>query len=229
MHATQDQTLLAPFLRGIRSWDDLTFALPRRGDLLSQEGSVSRWLGPLQDGDPAAVQHLWQRYFLSLVQLACKRLRKALPRGADAEDVALSAFDSFCRNAEGGRFPQLSDRNDLWRLLAVITARKASHLLRDESRQKRGGPDPTCNSDHEALLEQVFSREPSPELAVQMTEEYERLLNRLGDDQLRQVAVWRMEGHTVEEIAVKVGCAPRSVKRKLQLIRSLWQQDEVPQ
>jgi hypothetical protein len=58
---------------------------------------------------------------------------------ADQEDVALSAFDSFCRNAEEGRFPHLDDRDNLWRLLVVITARKASKLVRAEGRLERGG------------------------------------------------------------------------------------------
>jgi DNA-directed RNA polymerase specialized sigma24 family protein len=196
---------------------------------VSEEGSVSRWLTPLQEGDSAAVHQLWQRYFVSLVQMARKRLRQAPPRAADAEDVALSAFDSFCRNVERGHFPQLRDRNDLWRVLAVITARKASHLLRDEGRQKRGGGTRQVETggedDQEAILEQTFSREPSPELAAQMTEEYERLLRLLNDDQLRKVAVWRMEGDSIEEIAAKIGCAPRSVKRKLQTIRILWEHE----
>src|SRR5271165_6376539 len=60
-------------------------------------------------------------------------------RAGDLEDVALSAFASFCRGVEGGRFPQLADRDDLWRLLVTITARKALHLARDERNQKRGG------------------------------------------------------------------------------------------
>jgi DNA-directed RNA polymerase specialized sigma24 family protein len=143
--------------------------------------------------------------------------------------VALSAFDSFCRIAENGRFPQLQDRDDLWRLLAVITLRKAARAVRDEGRQKRGGAlrlSGPAGDEQDRLLEEAFSREPSPELAAQMTEEYERLLRLLGDEQLRQVAVWRMEGHTVEEVAAKVGCAPRSVKRKLQLIRNLWEGEE---
>jgi ECF sigma factor len=53
--------------------------------------------------------------------------------------VASSAFASFCRGAEGGRFPLLADRDDLWRLLVPITARKALHLARDERSQERDG------------------------------------------------------------------------------------------
>jgi DNA-directed RNA polymerase specialized sigma24 family protein len=122
----------------------------------------------------------------------------------------------------------LLDRDDLWRLLVVITARKANHLLRDEGRQKRcPGHQAAITVEEQAnLMDRAFSREPSPELAAQMTEEYQRLLGLLGDGQLRQVAVLRMEGHSVEEVAVQVGCAPRSVKRKLQLIRNLWDHEE---
>jgi DNA-directed RNA polymerase specialized sigma24 family protein len=192
---------------------------------MASDGSVTGWLGALQVGDPAAAQRLWERYFLSLVELARKRLRRAAPGHADEEDVALSAFDSFCRHAEAGRFPQLQDRDDLWRLLVVITARKAARLLRDEGRQKRGGGRRAAGDEEEALLEQALSREPSPELIVQMTEECDRLLRMLGDEGLQQVARWRMEGHSVEEVASLAGCAPRSVKRKLQLIRSLWQHE----
>src|SRR5205085_531840 len=90
-------------------------------------------------GDAAAVQGLWERYFRRLVALARKKLADAPRRAADEEDVALSAFDSFCRNAERGLFPQLLDRDSLWRLLVVITARKSAHLRRDEGRAKRGG------------------------------------------------------------------------------------------
>src|SRR5438105_10851216 len=132
---------------------------------MPSEGSVSRWLTGVQEGDSAAVQKLWGRYFPRLVSLARLKIRGSPRRAADEEDVALSAFDSFCRNAEQGRFPNLLDRDELWRLLAVVTARKASHLVRDESRQKRGGG--LKPADDRAVLEQVLSREPSPQLAAE--------------------------------------------------------------
>jgi ECF sigma factor len=58
-------------------------------------------------------------------------------RGAD-EDAALSAFDSFCASVAAGRFPQLADRDDLWRLLVVITRRKVLDQAQRRMRQKRG-------------------------------------------------------------------------------------------
>jgi len=76
-------------------------------------------------------------------------------------------------------------------------------------------------------LEQVLDPELTPELAVQMAEECRRLYNCLGDDTLRAVARWKMEGHTNAEIAAKLGCVPQTVERKLRMIRLLWAK-EVP-
>jgi DNA-directed RNA polymerase specialized sigma24 family protein len=139
---------------------------------------------------------------------------------ADEEDVALSAFDSFCRNAEAGRFPDLTDRDSLWRLLAEFTARKALHHVRDATRLKRGGE--MTSAGGSGVLAEVLGHEPDPGLAAEMADECDRLLAALGDPDLKKVALLRMDGHSVEEVAAAVGCAPRSVKRKLHLIRSIW-------
>ena len=79
--------------------------------------------------------------------------------------------------------------------------------------------------DNEPLLEQALSREPTPELAAQVAEEYERLLRCLNDPELETVARLRMEGYSVEDVGQRVGYAPRSIRRKLQLIRSLWERE----
>jgi RNA polymerase sigma factor (sigma-70 family) len=195
------------------------------------DGSVSRLIDGLVVGDEAAIQQLWERYFRRLVGLARRKLANAPRRAADEEDVALSAFDSFCRNAEQGKFPQLLDRDSLWRLLVVITTRKAAHQVRDEGRLKRGGgatvqTETTGSGDDPPILDELLSREPSPELAAIAAEEHQRLLAALGDDELadelRSVALWRMEGYSVKEIAERLDYAPRTVKRKLQKIRGIW-------
>jgi RNA polymerase sigma factor (sigma-70 family) len=192
------------------------------------EGSVTRWLDALLGGDPAAAQQLWERYFQRLVRLARHKLRNTPKRVADEEDVALSAFDSFCRNAEKGRFPKLLDRDSLWRLLMVITARKAAHLLRDQGRQKRGGGSAPVDESENSCLDRVLSREPEPEFAAEVAEECQRLLCKLGAADLETVALRRMEGYTVEEIAAELDCAPRSVQRRLRLIRGIWESEVEP-
>lgn len=195
---------------------------------MAAEDPVTLWIAQLKHGDPIAAQKLWEVYFPRLVGLARAKLRGAARRAADEEDVALSAFDSFCRRTGRGQFARLDDRDDLWQLLALITARKAVDLIEHDRRQKRGGggvqgesallgPDGTGPG-----LDQAVGSEPAPEFAIQMAEECRRLLDRLGDDDLRAVALWRMEDRTVEEIATLLECVPRTVERKLRLIRDIW-------
>ncbi len=200
------------------------------------EGSVSRWIDALKAGDHAAAQPLWERYFSTLVGLARKKLQATRRTGADEdeEDAALSAFDSFCAGVADGRFPRLSDRDDLWRILVVITARKAWAQAERRGRQKRGGDVRAVNliphrsDDADAGtdgLERIAGTEPTPEFAAMVAEEYRRRLDALEDDALRQVAVGRMEGYTNDEIAERLGCARRTVARRLDLIRKIWLDD----
>ena len=194
---------------------------------MPSKGSVTGWLGLAQAGDADAAQQLWQRYFGRLVALARSKLRGSPVAVADEEDVALSAFDSCYRGIEQGRFPRLADRDNLWSLLVVITARKAGKLKRDASRQKRGGTreEQAGNNMDVPELEAIIGPEPSPDFAVQVAEEYQRLLDGLGDDLARAVAMGKMEGYRNEEIATKLDCALRTVERKLRVIRRCWEKE----
>ena len=92
----------------------------------------------------------------------------------------------------------------------------------DEDRKKKGGGlAPRCGAEDD--LEQVVGQEPTPEFAAEVAEECRRLLDSLGDPTLRAVALWKMEGYTSEEIAARLDCAPRTVERKLRLIRDTWE------
>jgi RNA polymerase sigma factor (sigma-70 family) len=177
---------------------------------------VTLWIAQVKEGQPCAAQELLERYFHRLVHLARARLRGVPGLCAYDEDVALSAFKSLCLGAERGRYPRLLDRDGLWRLLAVLTVRKAIDL------QRRRRPEQAAGAE---TVDQLLSREPPPELAAEMTEEYGRLLTRLGDPQLQAIALWKVEGLTNEEIAHRLGCVVRSVERKLQRIRILWREE----
>jgi len=194
--------------------------MPRDAD------SVSAWLERLKAGDKdLPAQQLWQRYFGRLIALARARLGRLTSQVADEEDVALSAFDSFCRGALQGRFPQLEDRHDLWRLLVTITARKACDLKVSNGRLKRGRGavlDQAALAGHAMTLEHFIACEPTPEFAAQVVEEYRHLLALLSDDALRKVAQWKLEGFTNKEIAAQLRCVPRTVERHLMLIRLAW-------
>ena len=200
---------------------------------MPRQGSVTAWIEQLKAGDPAAATPLWQGYFRRLVGLARQRLGAA-PRGvADEEDVALSAFASFCRAAAQGRFPRLDDRDDLWQVLMMLTARKAINLIERECSQKRGGGRvvpavarrATQGGSEADALAGLPAPGPTPEFAAEVAEECRRRLDALGDDELRGVVVDKMEGYTNEEIAARRGWSLGKVERKLRLIRKTWEQD----
>lgn len=174
------------------------------------------------------MEKLWERYFHRLVALARSRLPAACRRAADEEDVALSAFASFCRGVDVGRFPRLDDADNLWRVLLTLVTRKASHLLRDAHRDKR---DILRLLDEASLdergLDQFVDDELTPDFAAEVAEECERLLSALQSDELRQVAILKMEGYANAEIAEHMDCAPRTVDRRLHLIRDLWREEGV--
>jgi DNA-directed RNA polymerase specialized sigma24 family protein len=196
---------------------------------MPSDGSVTRLIGMLKVGDRDAAQRLWEAYFGRLVVLARGRLKNVSRRVADEEDVALSAFESFYRRAEHGQFPKLRDRDDLWQLLFVLTVRKAINLVHYQGRKSRGGGRVQTLADLEGLgADEILGEEPSPELAVQLTEECQRLLDRLGDETLRSVALWKMEGYTNAEIAAKIGCVEQTVERKLRAIRTIWSDEGSP-
>jgi DNA-directed RNA polymerase specialized sigma24 family protein len=192
---------------------------------MDSDDSVTQWIGQLKRGDRAAAPPLWQAYFHRLVALARDRLRGA-PRGAaDEEDVALAAFDSFYRRAERGQFPKLDDRNDLWHLVSVITVRKAIDAARREARRSGRAPRATSKDWAEWDVGLALSTEPTPELAATIADEYRRLLERLGNESLRAVALMQMEGFSNGDIAARLGIVESSVARKLRRIRELWIQE----
>jgi len=198
--------------------------------------SITIWLSRLEGTTSErnlSAQLIWERYFQQLVRLARIQLG-ALPRRAtDEEDVVLSAMNSFFQAAKSGRFPKLSDRNDLWRILVTITARKAIAHRRQQLASKRSAARTVAvseltvqfDSNRQVDLEQALGTEPTPELAAQVADQYGVLLARLRDDSLVKVATDKLEGYTVVEIAERMGCTTRTVERKLARIRDYWTRD----
>jgi ECF sigma factor len=198
-------------------------------------GSITRWLEDLKAGRPEAADAIWRHYYQRVVALARRRLQAAPQRAVeDDEDVALSAIHGLCAGAVQGRFERLSDRVDLWQLLVAITVKKTLMRRRWYNSQKRGGnrvvngqalagiPQAVPPDDNDDALALAVSREPSPDSAAIIADQVQELLDALPDLILRQIAEWRMDGLSNAEIAGKMGCAVRTVERKLERIRMIW-------
>src|SRR5271165_5581476 len=102
-------------------------------------GSITHWIREVRRGDSVAAEGLWKRYFPKLVQLVQKKLQGLPGQLADEEDVALSAMNRFYQASQEGRYPDLADRDGLWRLLLQIAKHRVIDLRRHENRQRRGG------------------------------------------------------------------------------------------
>jgi DNA-directed RNA polymerase specialized sigma24 family protein len=193
---------------------------------------VSSWVLHLADGDEEIARKIWNEYFGRLVRLARRKLDGMPLRDLDEEDVALSAMNSFYHGMVQQKFGNVKNREDLWKLLVTITARKATAKLRRHYAQKRGGGSIRGESvfgQQEELnrngIGNVLGTEPTPELALAVVENCQILLDKLGDETLRQIALLTLEGHRTEEIAVKLGCVRRTVERKIERIREIWSEE----
>lgn len=174
-------------------------------------------------GDSSHVPALMGHFFPRMRGLA-ERVLSPIPLPVlDAADVAQSAFFSFWQRAERGDFAQQADRNELWRLLATITVRKARRHLGRELSEKRGGG----RVIHASALDDASGQSTFAELARDVTTEaidmtVEELIGSLDSPELRQVALLKLVAHTNGEIAQMFACSERKIERKLRLIRAAW-------
>jgi DNA-directed RNA polymerase specialized sigma24 family protein len=190
---------------------------------MSSIGDVTHWLHQLTAGQRDAIKPLLDCYFRRLVALARDRLR-GLPRGGrDEEDLALSAFDSFCRRAEEGKFPRLKDSEDLWEVLRMIVLRKVCDLVQHEQRDKRDWRRTQPLDGEDAHV--PIGPDPGPAEVAEAAEEMTRLLGLLPDKLMRDIALRKLEGYTNEEIKTLLDCSLKMVERRLPVIRKIWEKE----
>ncbi len=191
---------------------------------------ITLLLGELQNLDEDAAAAIWNEYFPKVMNLARKKMRYHARRTYDEEDIALSAINSFFEGVRKNHFDGLRDRDEIWRLLITITVRKANAHRKKANAQKRGGGDVRgesvfvdLNGDPNAAgLGQVIDENRMPEFADDVVRCCEELLESLPNDNLRQTALLRMEGHTVDEIAAKMECSRSRTKQRIARIKEIW-------
>jgi DNA-directed RNA polymerase specialized sigma24 family protein len=201
---------------------------------VSADESVTLWLRRLEGRDQDAARLLWQRYYRELVELARARLGQTPRRTADEEDIALSVLRCLYDGAAKGQFAAVVNRHELWQLLATITIRKVIDHQRLLKKKKRGGGKVRGDSIFKASdgdgwaaggagFDEILGDAATPQVLAIALEEYQRLMRVLDDDRLRTIAQCKLEGHRNEEIAERLGLACRSIERKLQRIRQIWE------
>jgi RNA polymerase sigma factor (sigma-70 family) len=184
------------------------------GEHLHTSGEL---LDQVRAGDGRAAEELFGRYMERLTRLARVRLSRRLASRTDPEDVVLSAWRSFFVGAAAGRF-SLERSGDLWRLLVAITLNKLYRQARRHSATRRSvAKERPLDSVPEGHLP-AGEREPTPEEAVSLADELEAVMTRL-DSFARRVLELRLQGNSVETIAVETDRSERTVRRTLAEIR----------
>jgi RNA polymerase sigma-70 factor (ECF subfamily) len=187
-----------------------------------EEDRWQRLIQGLRTGDRQIVQEFCAQYGELLERLAQSHLSEGLRRRIGAEDVVQSAYRTFLRRAQAGEF-QLADSEGLWRLLCAITLAKVREQARFHGRQKRGLDREVslgAFSDREAPehLDPV-DRQPSPAEAVEFADQFQQLMASL-DEEERQFVDLKLQQCTNLEVAARMGCSERTVRRILKRVQS---------
>ena len=187
---------------------------------MSTSDRWQEWIHGLRNGDAAAIDEFWRSYGADLVRLAERNLTQRLRRRLDPEDVVQSAFRTFLRRAERGQF-ELADDDRLWQLLCAITLNKARQQARRHLRQKRSLQTETyLDGEQQASKSTPASAEPTPDEAAILVDLVEELLAESRDTDEREIVTYRLQDFTNEEIAQKVNCSERTVRRIVQRLRT---------
>ncbi len=214
-----------------------------------EKSDITDLMQQLRAGDEDASLLLWQRYADRIAEVARRAMQHSSSRVTDEEDIAIISFKSLLAGIRSGRFPEIDHREQLWRLMMIITTRKAAAALERDRRQKRGSGavrgdsavdmqttrrDPESVRDDSELvkaradsdLPEGFDRleatSTTPDIAALMADEAESLMQQLPDDISRQLVCLKLDGHTHEEIAEKLNCNVRTVERRLKQVRDVW-------
>lgn len=208
------------------------------------DDEITAWVVQVRDGDEDAAQNLWNYYCDQIVEVARRTMKRSSRRIHDEEDVAVESFKHLLSGIRDGRFTELERREQLWRLLMVITSRKAAAMIESDMRQKRGGGEvrgdsavlgggeegPTEDDDRGSHLkdepdgfDRLTSAGDAPDISALVADETENLLASLPDATAEQIVRLKLQGYTHEEIAAELDCNVRTIERRLKQIRELWQ------
>lgn len=194
----------------------------------SEFDSVTLWVRQLKSGDEDAARKLWDRYFQRIVGLARVRLQ-GFRAAFDEEDVALSSFDRVVQALRTERVQQPVDRFEFWGLLRINLQRRLADRLKMEGAGKRGGGRNLLGlvpkrRRSNTPVDHLPTQDADPQMSLLMAETCREMLDSLQDDELQQVAIWKLEGLTDDEVAAKLGYCRRTVQRMLRSIRTVWSQ-----
>lgn len=191
--------------------------------VMNDPSSISEWISHFREsGDEVAALKLWDRMHPRIRDLSRRWItRIGVPVPFDEDDVTISVFATFCDRLRAGQLPDLNDRDGLWRLLILMTARKANDHAKIALAQKRSNgvenPDVGLHT-----ISELRDTQQEPSIEVMMEEQCQAMLKSLGDPALEAVVLFKLEGYSNVEIAEKMKYSRRTIQRMLELVKDIW-------
>jgi RNA polymerase sigma-70 factor (ECF subfamily) len=173
-----------------------------------------------RQGDQDAARQIVDRYLNRLLTLARRRISQRLASRVDPEDIVQSVFRTFFVRVKDGQFA-FDDQDDLCKLLMRITLHKT---LRQVAFHKAGKRDPNLETPHgehhHDQMMALFDQEPTQEATVAFLDQLEHFLAQLRPQE-REILEMRLQGHSNEDIASKLGIYDRKIRRVIEHVRDI--------
>ncbi len=179
----------------------------------------------LRSGSDTAAREVFDRYVERLLILSKRRIGQRMNSRVDPEDVVQSVFRTFFTRMKNDKF-EIAAEDDLFKLLVRITTHKT---LRQIAHHKAAKRDPNAEiaqgDDANEMLLQAMDSEPTPETIVSFMDQLEHFLGQLAPED-RQILELRLQGHSTEEIAQQLGSYDRKIRRVLERIRGIAEEEQ---
>jgi hypothetical protein len=187
-------------------------------------------MDPADFEDPAYVEQLWSEFYPRMKLAVIGRVRAIQRPVANESEIALSAFNSFIEHAREGKFPNLADQDDMWRLVKRFAIRKTNDTRKILRAQKRGGGDVIVGqsdfSDESGIyrgINAAADKQTDPSTSIEVADLLNTMLQRLPDDQHRDIILLKLQGASIATIAECMETSTRSIQRILKKIEENWQ------
>lgn len=199
------------------------------------------FLKTLARGQTDALGEIWRRHYRRMLVMARHYLdpHPELRQLLEADDVLGEAAARLTLEAlAGGLIDKFSCRNDFWLYFRKVLRQCVREERERNARLKRGGEGmehatgaadqwPVCRTHLRSGtvviddLDLIAARKPGHEIYVQTEDVIRRLYDLLNEEQ-KLVASLRASNYSVHEIAEKMRASERTVARRLEEIREIW-------
>ena len=160
-----------------------------------------------------SLNRIFSEYLPKVVRLAEYNIAPGMKHRIEADDIGATVFRTVFRRISEGKF-RFEDEESFWKQLVVITLNRLANKVRDGNAQKRGGGKTKLSI--EDLI--AIASDPDPSHAAALSEVISIIADQL-DETGRRILELRMAEYTYVEISEELGVTPKTVQRRMDIIR----------